>query len=83
MLFTLSMSSNKAKAGVYIFAPLNSVVDLEPRVRVFLGLPDPSLFCTDPVPDPDPSINKPKKVRKTLISTILRLLFDFYLRKLM
>jgi hypothetical protein len=29
------------------------------------------------VMDPDPSINKQKKVRKTLISTILRLLFDF------
>jgi hypothetical protein len=37
--------------------------------------PDPSLFCTDPDLDPDldldPSINKQKKVRKTLICTIL------------
>ncbi len=34
-----------------------------------LGLPDPdpSLFCTDP----EPSISKQEKVRKTLISTIL------------
>jgi hypothetical protein len=31
----------------------------------------PSLFFTDP------SINKQKKVRKTLISTILLLVFDF------
>ncbi len=37
--------------------------------------PDPLLFCTDP--DQNPSINKQKKVRKTLISIILRLLFDF------
>ncbi len=44
------------------------------RIRMYLGLPspDPSLFCTDP----DPSLNK-QKVWKTLISTILWLLFDF------
>jgi hypothetical protein len=35
--------------------------------------PDPSLFCRDP----DPSFNKQKKVRKSLISTILLPLFEF------
>jgi hypothetical protein len=36
-----------------------------------LGLldPDPSVRGMDP--DPDPSIIKPKKIRKTLISTVL------------
>jgi hypothetical protein len=36
------------------------VLDLDPDpldLYVF-GLPDPSLFCTDLDPDPDPSINK-------------------------
>ncbi len=27
---------------------------------MFLGLPDPSLFCSDPDLDPDPSINRQK-----------------------
>jgi hypothetical protein len=37
------------------------------NTRMFLGLPDPDLllFCTEP--DPDPCLNKLKKVRKTLI----------------
>jgi hypothetical protein len=47
---------------------------------MFLGLPDPSLFCTDPVldldPDPDPSIKKQKSKKNTLISTLFR---DFFL----
>ncbi len=46
------------------------------RTYMFLGLPDPDLsfFCTDP----DPSFSfQAKKVRKTLISTIFLLLFDF------
>jgi hypothetical protein len=44
---------------------------------MFLGLqdPDPSLFFTDPdldpELDPDSSIDKQKKVRKTLISFIV------------
>ncbi len=48
-----------------------SVVDPDPTDPYVFGLPDqdPSLFCTDP--DLDPSINKQKEVRKTLISTIL------------
>ncbi len=46
-------------------------------LRMFMGLLDP-----DPDPlvrgmDPDPSIIKQKIVRKTLIPTALRLLFDF------
>jgi hypothetical protein len=47
------------------------------RIHVFLGLldpdPDPLVRGMDPalVPVPDPSINKPKMVRKTLISTVL------------
>ncbi len=47
---------------------------------MFLDLPDPCplLFCLDP--DLDPSINK-KKSKKTLISTILLLLFDFSSKK--
>jgi hypothetical protein len=44
---------------------------------MFLGLldpdPDPSVRGMDP--DPDPS--NPRIVRKPLISTVLRLLFDF------
>jgi hypothetical protein len=53
-----------------------SVMWMRIRIRMFVGLPDPdpSLFCTDP----DPSINKQKKVRTTLISTILWLLFHFF-----
>ncbi len=43
------------------------------RIRMFMDTPDsdPSIFFTDS------SINREKKVRKTLISTILWLLFDF------
>jgi hypothetical protein len=44
-----------------------------------LGLSDPSLFCTDPAPDPDPSINK-QKSKKNQISTFL-LLFDVFSMK--
>jgi hypothetical protein len=51
-----------------------SVVDADPYV---FGLPDPnpSLFCTDL--DPDPVINKQKKVRKTLISTFCNSFLTF------
>ncbi len=51
------------------------------QIRMFLSLPDPdsSLFCADG--DPDPSINN-QKVRKTLILTIFRLLFDFLSMKI-
>jgi hypothetical protein len=46
------------------------------RIHMFLGCPDPSLFCTDP----DPSASK--KGKKTLISTISwRLPFDFLFLK--
>jgi hypothetical protein len=38
---------------------------------------DSSVFCTDPDPYPDPSINKQIKSMKNLISTSLRLLFEF------
>jgi hypothetical protein len=53
------------------------------RIRMFLGLPDPDPLVrgTNPVLDPDPSIIKQKKVRKTLIPTVLGLLFDFYTKK--
>jgi hypothetical protein len=53
------------------------------RIRMFLGLldpgPDPLVRGTDPDPatDPDPSFIKKKLVRKTLIPTVLWLLFDF------
>ncbi len=55
------------------------------RIHMFLGLldPDPSARGMDPVPDLDPSITKQKKVRKTLIPTALRLLFDFLPLKIM
>jgi hypothetical protein len=51
---------------------------------MFLGLTDPDPLVRfkgmDPDPDPDPSINLlslRKKVRKTLIPNVLRLLLDF------
>ncbi len=55
------------------------------RIHKFLGLaaPDPDLLVRgmDPVPDPAPDPNQDpstsKIVRKTLIPTVLRLLFDF------
>jgi hypothetical protein len=40
---------------------------------MFLGLPDPLVWGTDP----DPSIIKQKLVRKTLITTVLQLRYDF------
>ncbi len=48
------------------------------RIRMFLGLPhpDPNPVVGDTDPDPDPSIIK-QKVRKTLIPSVLRLLYDF------
>jgi hypothetical protein len=41
--------------------------------------PDPSVRGVEPAPDPDldPSFTKQKKVIKTLIPTVLLLLFDF------
>jgi hypothetical protein len=40
------------------------------RIRMFLGLldphPDPQFICMDPAPDPDPSINLQKKMKKNL-----------------
>ncbi len=39
--------------------------------------PDPDPLVRGMDPDPDPSITKQKKVRKTFITTALRLLFDF------
>ncbi len=59
-----------------------SVVDRICQICTFWGLldpdPDPLVRGTDPdqAPDPDPSIIK-KIVRKTLIPTVLSLLFDF------
>ncbi len=51
------------------------------RIHVFLGLldqdPDPLVRGMDPDSDPDPSIIKFKIVTKTLIFTVLWLLFDF------
>ncbi len=47
------------------------------QIHMFLGLtdPDPDLLVRDT--DPDPSITQAKIVRKTLIPTVLRLLYDF------
>jgi hypothetical protein len=44
---------------------------------------DPSLFCMDPdpYPDLDPLPSTRKKVRKTLLSTILWVLIDFLSKK--
>jgi hypothetical protein len=42
------------------------------RIRLFLGLPNPLVRGTDP----DPSIIK-QTVRKTLIPTVMSLLYDF------
>jgi hypothetical protein len=55
------------------------------RIHVFLGLldPDPDSLVRGLDPDPDPSIIKQKYSRKTLISTVLCLLFDFLLLKMM
>ncbi len=52
---------------------------------MFLGLldPDPDSLVRGLDPDPDPSIIKQKYSRKTLISTVLCLLFDFLLLKMM
>ncbi len=47
---------------------------------MFLGLPDPDPLVRGVDPDLDPSIillSSRKIVRKTLILTVLRLLFDF------
>jgi hypothetical protein len=38
---------------------------------MFLGLPDPDPLVKGMDPDPDPSIIKQKKIRKTLIPTVL------------
>ena len=46
---------------------------------MFLGLSDPTLFCTDPAPDLDPSINK-QKSKKTRFPLFL-LLFDVFSMK--
>jgi hypothetical protein len=48
---------------------------------MFLGLldPDPLVRCADPAPDPDPSYHQAKIVRKTLISTVFCLLYDFFI----
>ncbi len=47
------------------------------RIRIFLGLPDTDPLVRGTDVDPNPSIIKQKLVRKTLILTVLRLLFDF------
>jgi hypothetical protein len=49
------------------------------RIRVLLGLLDPDSIVrgTGTDPAPDPSVLKAKVVRKTLIPTVLRLLFVF------
>jgi hypothetical protein len=46
------------------------------RIRMFLGLPDPSVFC----PDPDPFFNQPKS-KKNLDLIFCDLLLTFYLGK--
>ncbi len=48
------------------------------RIHMIFGLPDPDPLVRGMDPDPDPSIIM-KKVRKTLIPTILRLFLTFYL----
>ncbi len=47
------------------------------RIHVFLGLLDPDPFVRGMDPYPDPSSFSKKIVRKTLIPTVLWLLFDF------
>jgi hypothetical protein len=44
---------------------------------MFLTFPDPDSLVLGTDPASVPSIIKQKKVRKTLISTVLRLLYDF------
>ncbi len=52
-----------------------NVADPDP---MFLGLPDPDLLVRGTEPDPAPSIIEQKgSVRKTLIPTVLWLLYDF------
>ncbi len=46
------------------------------RIQMFLGILDPDPLVRDTDPAPDPSI-KQKIVSKTLITTVLSLLFDF------
>jgi hypothetical protein len=46
------------------------------RILMCLGLPDPDPFVRRT--DPDPSYHEAKIVRKTLIPTVLRLLYAFY-----
>ncbi len=52
---------------------LFSLISLGIRIRIRIRV------VTSMDPTPDPSIIKPKKVRKTLISTVLYLLYDFFL----
>ncbi len=57
-----------------------SALVLRIRIRMFLGIPvpDPLIRRIDPDPAPDPSITQAKlPVRKTLIFTVLWLLYDF------
>jgi hypothetical protein len=50
---------------------------------MFLGLLDPVPYPSVRGMDPDPDLEESKKVRKTLIPTALRLLFDFLSLKMM
>ncbi len=45
---------------------------------MFLGLQDPDQLVRRLDQDPDASIFKKKKVRKTLIPAVLGLLYEFY-----
>ncbi len=56
------------------------------RIRMFLGLPDPhpDPLVTSPHPDPlvtsmDPAPDQAKNSKKTLISTVLQLNYDFFI----
>jgi hypothetical protein len=48
------------------------------RIRMFLGIPDPHPLVTNTDPAPDLSIIK-QNSKKTLISTVLRLIYGFLL----
>jgi hypothetical protein len=59
----------------YFYQYLSYLQCCRSRILLFLGLPDPDPLVRGT--DPDPFIIKQKKVRKTLIPIVLRLLYDF------